>query len=197
MLSKDIPNARRFRIWAICLLIVVVSASILFVAHLAKLASEPFLSVSFLNRKTVPRPGLHGTWGLDERVTSIQVITLQVTNRTSFDGSYCIESQAIVSGKWESVMGSSDDTSFSSRPLFFASYGSLAAHSQTSVSLLAPPEGTRLYVEFERKLKPLEISVLNKLPWLKKHYPFNRPRSFTIYEHVSDVHVSSKSKQQP
>jgi len=49
----------------------------------------------------------------------------------------------------------------------------------------------------ERELKPIERSVFNKLPWLKKHYPFHRPHTFTIYGPVSDVQVSNETKQIP
>jgi len=45
MLNKDVFRARRFRIWVIGLLIVVVSVSIVFV-HVARQPSESFVSVT-------------------------------------------------------------------------------------------------------------------------------------------------------
>jgi hypothetical protein len=42
---KEAPKSRRFRIWPICLLIVVVSASMF--VHMASQPSEQFVSVNF------------------------------------------------------------------------------------------------------------------------------------------------------
>jgi hypothetical protein len=62
---------------------------------------------------------------------------------------------------------------------------------------MEPPEGARLSIGYERQLKPIEILILNKIPWLKQHYPFHRRRAFAFYEPVTEVHVSSEPKQQP
>jgi len=39
-----------------------------------------------------------------------------------------------------------------------------------------------LSVDYERQLKPIEESILNKVHWLKTNYPFQRRRSFPVYE---------------
>src|SRR5689334_21452835 len=72
------PNTsktHRFRIWAIILLIAVVSASMVFVAHVASRPSEPFISINL---------GRTGTTGL---------IIIETSNRMSFDVSYLIEAE--------------------------------------------------------------------------------------------------------
>jgi len=63
---KDTFKTRRFQIWSIGLLIVVVSVSIVFVAHVAKSPSEPFVSVSFVRTNT--------SWS-----------SIELSNRTSVD----------------------------------------------------------------------------------------------------------------
>jgi hypothetical protein len=65
MLSKETSKTRRFRIWAICLLLFVV-VSVCIIAHLSSRPSEPFVSVSFVRTNT--------SW------TSIEL-----SNRTSVD----------------------------------------------------------------------------------------------------------------
>src|SRR5690242_14796250 len=66
MLTKEDFKSRRFMIWGVCLLILVVSASIVFVAHVAKSPSEPFVSVSFIRTNTL--------WS-----------SIELSNRTSVD----------------------------------------------------------------------------------------------------------------
>ena len=100
--------------------------------------------------------------------------------------SYWIEAELLHDGTWVPVMDFPRNNAYS-----------LIAHSQKSRFLLEPAEKVRFYVSYERQLKPIEISILNKLPWLSRHYPFQRRHSFAPYEIVSEVQVFSESKQQP
>jgi hypothetical protein len=149
-----------FRIWSICLLIVVLSASIVFVIRVGRTPSEPFVSVDLISRRTIPRGG---------EFADLEVIGLQVNNRMSFNAMYWIGSQVFDSNKWVTV-----------RRGGFA--GPLTPHSLTNVFLFPPPEGARLVLVYERQHKPFEQSILNKLPWLKQHYPFNI-RHFAICDY--------------
>jgi hypothetical protein len=162
MLSKDAFKSGRFRIWGIGLLIVVVAASIFFAAHLARQPSEPFVSVSF------GRANFYGP-----------VISIEVSNRMSFTVSCSIEPEVLRSGKWESGALMSGNIT----PLRLQ-YSLKARSNETSHILQPHLEGVRARVSYERELKPIEASVLNKLPWLKGWNPFNRRRSFTVYESV-------------
>jgi len=64
---RNSSKVRRFKIWSICLLFVVVaSASIVFVAYVASSPSEPFVSVSFVRTNT--------SWS-----------SIELSNRTSVD----------------------------------------------------------------------------------------------------------------
>jgi len=175
------PKARLFRIWAICPLIVVLSASILFV-HLERQPSEPFISVS------LGRTNLFGT--------GMQGISIEVSNRMSFNVNYWIEAELaeeLPPRGWSTGTGS---VSGSYRGNISSSY-SIAAHSQKREMFIGMPERTnyyvwlpertKYYISYERKLKPIEISVLNKLPWLSRHYPFQRRHLFPPYEIVSEV----------
>ena len=170
MLRKGVFKTRHFWIWSICLLIVIVSVSIVFVAHVARSPSEPFVSVNLISRRTIPRGG---------EFADLEIIELQVSNRMSFNAMYWIGPQVFDSNIWVTVRRA-------------ALAGPLTPHSQTNLFLFPPPEGARLVLAYERQLKPLEKSILNKLPWLKQHYPINRRRSFTIYEPVTHVQVSEK-----
>jgi len=170
---RNTSKVRRFKIWSICLLFVVASASIVFVAHVAKSPSEPFVSVKIDNTTN--------TFGTD-----MKAISIQLSNRMSFNVSYWIVAELLQDGKWVPV------TSFPRNNAY-----SLIAHSQKSRFLLESAEKVRFYVSYERQLKPIEISILNKLPWLSRHYPFQRRHSFPPYEIVSEVQVFSESKQQP
>jgi len=179
MLNKDAFKTRRFWIWSVCLLIVVLSASMLFV-HLERQPSKPFISLS------LGRTNLFGT--------SMQGVGIEVSNRMSFNVNYWIEAElaeVLPSRGWSTGTGS---VSGSYRANISSSY-SIEAHSQKREIFIGMPEGTKYYVSlpertkyyiwYERKLKPIEKSVLNKFPWLKQHYPFNRRRSFTVYESVA------------
>jgi hypothetical protein len=157
MLSKAFKT-RRFRIWVIGLLIIVVAACIVLVIRLARTPSEPFVSVDLISRRTIPRGG---------EFADLEVIGLQVSNRMSFNANYWVGAQVSEPNEWV-------------RRVPVA--GPLTPHSQTNVFLFPPPEGARLVVAYERQLKPIEKSILNKLPWLKPHYPFNR-RHFAICEY--------------
>ena len=92
----------------------------------------------------------------------------------SFNLTYTIEAEALVSQKWQPVEKSLG-------PFL------LAGHSEKREFFIMTTEELRLRVSSERKLKPFEISILNKLPWLKQHYPFRRYSS-PIYEwHTSET----------
>ena len=69
-MNECYSKGRTFSIWAICLLIVVVTVSILFVAHVASSPSEPFVSVKIDN--TTNKFG-----------TDIKAISIQLSNRMS------------------------------------------------------------------------------------------------------------------
>jgi len=148
------PN-RRFKIWSICLFIVAVSASVVFVIHVGRQPSEPFLLVSF---------------SVSTNVSGNQhfpVTSIQVSNRMSFNVNYWVES-------WNSPMESQrriDNHNFSS---------SLFPHSQ-SREFVNPSDKAKIRVSYERQLKSFEVSFLNRLPWLKQHYPFQSRRT-NIYE---------------
>ena len=160
---SDVPK-RRFWIWSICLLIVVVSAPIVFVIRVARQPSEPFISVS------VVRTNMYERFGFPDK------FIIEVSNKMSFNVNYWIEEQMLPSAEWISWGGHS-----------------LAGHSQNRLGYPAPTEGFRICVLYQRQLKPIEKTVLDKMPWLKKHYPFIRLRCSSIY----DVQVSSETKQQP
>ena len=59
---------------------------------------------------------------------------------------------------------------------------SVAAHTEKNTFFMAPPERARLYVSSWRQLKPFEISLQKRFPWLKQHYPFQRRYYSPIYE---------------
>ena len=160
--AKDAPKARRFRICIICILIVILLAFIVFVAHLANHPSRPFVSVSFARTN------------LDSG--RLPAISIELSNTMLFSAKYWIT--AI--GFGNRIIEVSSSFSRSS----FAGYNdnSLTAHSQRRELLLQPLEGTTLYVSYVRQLTPLENSVLNKLPWLRRHYPFRPRLSSLIYE---------------
>src|SRR5215510_6196243 len=82
MAWKGVFKTRHFRIWSVCLLIVLLSAFIMFVGRLASRSSEPWVSVNF----TVTTNYLDG-----EAVTyNESMITMQVSNSMSFDVAYLI-----------------------------------------------------------------------------------------------------------
>jgi len=69
---KDAFKSRRFRLWSICVLIVAVSASIVFVIRVARQPSEPFISVNCVRTN----------------LFNLEAISMEVTNRMSFDVSF-------------------------------------------------------------------------------------------------------------
>jgi len=187
---RDAFTTRHFRIWAICLLLfVIVSACI--VVRLVRQPSEPFVSV---------KPVRSSTQRTSEPFDSVKPVSSTIlwtdtpatviflSNKMSFTVNCRIVAEGLRSEKWV--------------PLTSILFTSVDAHSQKVAAIVYEPRfnpigaigPSRLSVSYGRQLKPLELSVLNKIPWLKKHYPFNRRRLFTIYEPVSDVHVSSESK---
>jgi hypothetical protein len=175
MLHKDAFKNRRFRIWGACL-IVLLSAFTLFVTHVASRPSEPFVSVRF------GQTNLSGT----------PVFSIEVSNRMSFNVDYFIVAEELRSETGVTKNGWLYGTY---RGTYRTGY-SITGHAQKREALIGPSKGATWTVSFQRQLKPIEVSVLNKLPWLKKHYPFQRRRSFLVYA-ISDVQVSSETKQQP
>jgi len=142
----------RFRIWAICLLIVFASAFTVFVSHVARSRSEPpYVSVSFVHTNISDKPAL----------------SIEVSNRMSFN----LNCDIAIAYPESSVP----------LPLLHTN-GAIAVHSQMNVGLSQPPKGTKVYVLYGRQLKPFEVSLLKKLPWLKSHYPFQHRYSTPIYE---------------
>ena|SRR5436190_23179832 len=77
----------------------------------------------------------------------------------SFNLTYTIEAEALVSQKWQPVEKSLG-------PFL------LAGHSEKREFFIMTTEELRLRVSSERKLKPFEISILNKLPGLSSTIPF-------------------------
>jgi len=93
------------------------------------------------------------------------ILNIQVSNKASFSVDYWLEGQFSRSGKW---------TTWAAQ--------SLAAHSQIGHGHMELTEGFRICVLYHRKLKPIEVTVLTKFPWLSQHYPFCRRRCSPIYE---------------
>jgi len=149
---------RRFKIGGICLLIVFALASTVFVVRVASRPSEPFLSVKLVRTNLLVGGSV---W------TNKEAITIELSNRMSFTVNYWVES-------WNSPMESQrriDNHNFSS---------SLFPHSQ-SREFVNPSDKAKIRVSYERQLKSFEVSFLNRLPWLKQHYPFQSRRT-NIYE---------------
>ena len=121
------------------------------VVRVARRPVEPFVSVSFDSQTFYGIPG----------------ISIEVSNRMSFNVNYWVES-------WNSPMESQrriDNHNFSY---------SLFPHSQ-SREFVNPSDKAKIRVSYERQLKSFEVSFLNRLPWLKQHYPFQSRRT-NIYE---------------
>ena len=163
MVSKDAPKPRRFRIWGICIIIFII-LSVIIVIHVARSPSEPFISVRFVSTNT--------NW--------TDAISFEVTNKMSVSVNCWIETEVLRSGKWVSVTNSSGIRRFN----YF-----LMAHSQRSdFSIIEPSVPARFHVWYQRELKPIEVSILKKLPWLKRHYRLNPRRSLATYEwHKSET----------
>ena len=172
MLSKEAPKARRFRTWSICLLVVVISASSVLVIHLGTRRSEPFISVNLV------RTNVFGT--------TIEATNMELSNRMSFDVRYWVEAEPLDPIDSETGM-------LGSSKLYLLATSSaleIPAHTKTTNFIIEPYAKLKLSVWYVRKLKPIEISTLNKYRWLKRYYPFPRRRSFTIYEPVYKFRVS-------
>jgi hypothetical protein len=168
-----------------------------FLVHVARTPSEPFISVNVVGTNAFGRPPNEtistgfwnptGGWDATGRARNIEL-----SNRMSFSLVYWIESGALRSEDFVYVMEGSNRTYVNRYR-----YSLIAAHSQTSLVLLCQPSGAKtLSVSFERKLKPIELRFIKTFPWLKRHYPFNRRRSFTIYGPVSDVQVPTKPQNE-
>jgi len=166
--NKDTQKPRRFQLWVIYfLMLVVLSVSILFVARVASRPSEPYVSVNLVRTNMFP--------------TEIEAISIELSNRMSFDVSCWVYTEP----------------SDSIKPPTATMLVLTAIPAQMTSNFVAGPYGKpTLFVSYQRKLKPAELTVLNKIPWLKKHYPFNRRGSFTIHRPISDVQIRSESKQQ-
>ena len=162
------PN-RRFRIWTISLLVVGVSASILFVVRVASRPSEPYVSVSFIKTTELLTNEVVGT--------VYQKGIIQVSNRMDFDLRYMVGQET---PHRAALMGNS-----------------LTAHEQKQFLWIMTSEAETLYVAYARDLRPIELSFLNTFPWMKQHYPFQRRGISPIYAPASDIQVSSQSKEQP
>ena len=95
--------------------------------------------------------------------TEIPAISIELSNRMSFNVDYWI------------IRGVGGN---------YFRYGakSLKAHSQRREFVLQPTEGLKMFVSYGRQLKPLEESILNKLPWPRRRYPFQPSSSTPIYE---------------
>jgi len=170
MLSKEAPKPRRFRIWGICILILII-LSVIIVIQVARSPPEPPLSVSFVRVPNISPDGKG-------------MIYLQVSNRMSFNAYFSTVAEAFRSNKWVHV-ASADGAN-----------GYLTAHSSQRFTFSS--EEVRLRVSYfrERRVSPIEkFLFLNR--WLSKPYYAFRQSTFTAYETVSDTRVSSESKQQP
>jgi hypothetical protein len=189
MLS-DAFKSRCFRFWSIGLLMIV-STSVVFVIHIATGPSEPFVSVSFVRTNVFPAI-FHVTGSPSHPVVSLSVVKtnefphamkIEVTNRMSFSVDCWIVPEVLLSEKWEAVI--------------IPTKGSyqLAAHSQQYGFPFNAENDWRFQVSYARQLRTFEKSILNKVTWLQQHYPFQRRRSFTIYDPVTDVQASSQSKE--
>jgi len=167
--NKDTQKPRRFRLWVIYfLMLAVLLVSILFVARVASRPSEPYVSVNLVRTNMFP--------------TDIEAIIIELSNRMSFDVSCWVYTEPSDSIKPPTA------TMLVLTPI--------PAH-MTSNFIAGAYGKPTLFVSYQRKLKPAELTVLNRIPWLKKHYPFTRRRSFTIHRPVSNVQVRSETKQQP
>src|SRR5436190_21150965 len=155
------PNklkVRRFRICSICLLILIILSAY----TLIHLASQPSFTVNIVSRLE-----------FDQRTTlgiSSPMVSLQVSNKMSFTVYYVIAVEAFRSNKWVNAKGSAP------------SFGFLPSHSQTNVFVLTTPDTARLIVLYNRQLTTTEKSIINKLPWLGRHYPIFRFRKIEIYD---------------
>jgi len=160
---SSVPK-RGFRIWGLGLLIVFALASIVLFIRLASRPSEPFISVSLVHTNVV--------W------TDTPLIRIEVTNKIALDVDCWLEpTELLWSGKWVPVTSDSSG--------FFRINYFLKAHSQRRLAWTVfgrPSDPMRFNISYQRRLKPFEVSLLNKLPWLKRHYPFNRQHSSPVYE---------------
>jgi hypothetical protein len=165
MLSEDAPKARRFKICAICLLIFfIVSAFVVFVIRLARQPLEPFISVSL---------GRTNFFGGE---TNRQAVSIELTNTMSFNVNYLIETKGLHSGLITQIRDSPLTVGASRR------YScSLSAHSHRLDYIFNPSDGLKVHVSYQREFKPIELSIVNKLPWLQ-YYPFYHRYSTPIYE---------------
>src|SRR4051812_34629409 len=126
MPSSKSSKPRHFKIWSICFLIVAVSASVVFVAYVARQHLEEGVSANFINGQTLPRDLLNEIFGPDPKMTSIKLLSLQVSNHMSFSGTYRIEPQVLLSGKWVPVKNGCSG-------ILWCETASLGGHSQRSV----------------------------------------------------------------
>jgi len=191
MLNKDVFKTRRFRIWTISALIVVVSVSTVFVVHLARSDSARFVSVSFvptnepvISNFTIDTPGIRievsNTMSLNVNYW-VEAEILHTATRGTNRMDYWVEAEIIEESSQQRV------TAILDSPWIHRAIYSVPAHSQRSKFLLdpvlfEPSNAMRLHVVYERQLNPIEISMLNKLPWFKQHYPFQLRRSSPVYE---------------
>ena len=170
---------RRLRIWGICLLIVVAVFAYI-ITHVTSRPSESLVSANIFpgtNLISIATRGLH----------TYSAINVTVSNRMSHGIDCLILADFTISG------------SATLSNIVVGSY-SLGANSQKRTTLnvqVGVQEVTRWRVQYGRQLKPIEKSILKKLSWLERHYPFYRRLTIFINDPVTNVQVSNESKQQP
>src|SRR5260221_3392934 len=90
LFSQDAPKARRFLIWSICFLVLIIlSTFTIFLAQVTKGPSEPFVSA------TLSRTNVFG---------ANKAISIQVSNEMSFNVGYWIDEEVLYRGKWTPVI---------------------------------------------------------------------------------------------
>jgi len=67
-------------------------------------------------------------------------------------------------------------------PELYSFGSSIVTHSQKLEFIYEPSGRLRIRVLYQRQLKPIETSILNKVHWLKRHYPFQRWYYSPVYE---------------
>ena len=168
IMLKALPKVR-FRAWGICVFIAVLLVSILFVGRVARQAPKPYVSVRFGSTNFFGFPA----------------ISIEVSNKMSFNVNCSIEPQVLLSRNWMCAAGWYEQfhhppgyISFLRPESIQTSHIPLKQQHEEPLYL----EGVRVRVSFERALKPVETSVLNKMPWVKSYYPFNPRRSSFLLE---------------
>ena len=183
MLTKDAFKSRRFRIWSICLLIVIIGSAF-FLLYKASRPSEPWVSVNFIvTTNYVEESNIDS----DEVSNNVSIVTIQVSNRMSFNVECLILADVLRRGPepYGTV-------------LVGGQLYSIGARSQRSEVLRlrywTGNEPARWRIQYGRQLYSVERALLNKIPWpwLKSHYPFYRWHTSALNEPKLDFQVSGK-----